>query len=242
MSFRRGMFGLGRFAWLFVIAVSSVAACSSENEGDDDGDDSSGGTSPGGGTGGTAGTGGAMPTGGTSSLSSQCATYCQRTAACPGLQPCQETCVSGANDAAALGCASQYQRALDCSATVADACAPGACTAEVNTLFDCISGGPTPAGCAPTGTGPTNGDCVALCQGSNACPGVEPVDCATYCNDAAARAAMYGCTVQYNWWNGCFSTCTNPCALTGTECFQEALAYGTCITCGIDPSDPVCPP
>jgi hypothetical protein len=225
-----------------VVAAIFVAACSSSsNSGDDDesDDDSGGGTFPGGGTGGTVGTGGAMATGGTSSLPSQCAIFCQRTAACPGTQPCQENCESVAADVAPFGCSTQYRRALDCFATVADPCAVDACSVELDSLFACVDGG-SAAGCAQSGTGPANGDCVAICQTALACPGAEQRDCAMVCSDGAAQAAMYGCTTSYNRMNGCYSTCTNLCGITADDCSSELVAYADCITCGIDPSNPDC--
>ena len=124
MSFARGMLGLGKLGWLFVVGAYFVVACGGSSDGDgDESDNGSGGTSTSGGTGGVLGRGGAMSTGGTSSLSSQCAIFCQRTAACPGTEPCQENCLSSADAAASLGCSTAYRRALDCLATVADPCA-----------------------------------------------------------------------------------------------------------------------
>src|SRR5262245_32848429 len=223
MSVGRGFFGLGRFVSLLVVGCFFVAACGESNDGDDDDDDEAddggGGTFGSGGTGGATATGGA---GGTSSLASQCAIYCQRTAACPGTEPCQANCESSAGDAASLGCSTQYRRALDCMATVADPCVASACAAELDDLFDCAADGGT-ADCAPTGTGPANGDCVAACQRVQVCPDAEPTDCATSCSNAAATAAMYGCTEELNRLNGCYGTCTDICAITTDDCTQELI-------------------
>jgi hypothetical protein len=185
-----------------------------------------------------------MSTGGTSSLASQCAIFCQRTVACPDPdpehQPCQENCVSSAADAASLGCANEYRTALDCLATVADPCAEGACAAELEALLiDCVGGG-TGADCAPTGTGPASGDCVALCQRLQACPGAAPTDCSADCSEVTAYAAMYGCSADLNRYYGCLGTCTDLCARTGGECAGEAVAYSDCLVCSVQPSNPDC--
>ncbi len=245
MSFGQGSPGLARFGWAFAVAAFFVAACGTSSDGGDDesDDDGGGGTSAGGGTGGAPGTGGAMSTGGTSSLSSQCAIFCQRTVACPDPehQPCQENCESSADDAASLGCSPEYQRALDCLATVADPCAANACEDELATLFDCVADGGGMAGCAPTGTGPANADCVAICESVQACSNTMGTsDCATSCADGAAQAEMTGCTLEYQRINGCMSTCTNVCAFTTADCSVEIAAYTDCIVCALDPSNPNC--
>jgi hypothetical protein len=147
--------------------------------------------------------------------------------------------LSATDDAASLGCASQYGRVLDCFATVADPCAFDACAAEIDLLFDCIDGGGA-TGCAPSGTAPATGNCVATCQEQSSCPGVEPVDCATACSDAATQAAMYGCSAELNRYYGCVSTCTNLCEFTTGDCSVELDAFADCYYCGMDSSNPDC--
>ena len=229
---------MGALASLLVAGALSVAACGESSAGDDGGEDGdNGGTSASGGTGGTAGTAGAS-TGGTSSWQPQCAGYCQRKAACP--EPgCQEECESGAAIADESGCSAEYQRAFDCFAAIADPCAANACTVEIGVLFECTAGG-GPSGCVPTGTGPANGDCVAVCQRAQACPDADPVDCAASCTESSEMAAMLGCNAEFERYFGCVSTCTNICVVTAASCSQELIAYSDCITCASEPSSPEC--
>lgn len=206
MGLGRKMLGLLAGASLFVLGAFSIVACSGSRDRDDDeGDDG----------------------GGTGSTSTRCANYCQRDAACPYPTPdCEEGCMASAGLAAELVCSAEFQQLLLCLTTADNACSSTACSAELDRLGACYGVSP---GCAPTGTGPANGDCVALCQRSNACPGADQLDCARACADAAAEAAAAGCTLEFNRLNGCGSTCTNVCVITSDDCSSELNAYEDCI-------------
>ena len=223
MRFLRGR--VGRTWVLLVVGGCAIAACNGSDENEDDDDD--GGTS---GTAGISGAGGVFGTGGSSSGSWSCASICERLAACP--ENANSTCLADCTDSQALAdendCSAEFDVAFGCIASI-DLCPlpDDACEAELSSVNVCISFG-HPGGCAPSGTGPATGDCIAVCERMNAC-GLGQSDCAVDCPATESAAASAGCSVEYGKYVGCLSTCTNVCRALDFECTVEFDAYTDCI-------------
>jgi hypothetical protein len=210
-----------------LVVGCAIAACNGSAENDDDDDDDSGGTS---GAAGISGSGGVIGTGGSSSGSWSCVSICENLTACP--ENAYPTCLADCTDTQAMadenGCSIEFDVAFGCIASI-DLCPLplDACEAELSSLNTCVSFG-HPGGCAPSGTGPATGDCVAVCERLNAC-GLGMSDCAVDCPATASMVASAGCSVEYGKYLGCMSTCTNVCRTADFECTIELDALLDCI-------------
>jgi hypothetical protein len=229
MMFVHVMTSFGRSVVILVaIGTAFAAGCAGKSTGDDDEDGDNGGSSSVGGTAGAFG-GTSSGFGGTSPGQSSCVSVCQRAQMCPGSEPadCASVCRDAENEAAATGCTAEFRNLAACLDEASDVCSADSteCQIEAEVYVNCILNGGT--GNCTSGV-VTSADCTAVCQRAQACPEATPTDCATSCSQELASMAEIGCTPEYQAALGCFSTCTNICAVSSTDCAFELDALSSC--------------
>jgi hypothetical protein len=239
------MFGRAKFGVLSFLALSAALAfgCSGSSESgdnDEDGDagEGSGGTSSFGGT--TARGGGAGVLGGGGSGQATCQSICERTQACPDQEPldCMYQC-EVIEEGLGPECAGVLQDYWNCAAALPDICAVDttACASQAQALVDCANGTP---GCG-VGSLPANPSCSALCPRLDACPNASAT-CASDCAESDVQAAAVGCSLEYQEFVGCASTCADVCSLGDYDCLYEYDNFYYCVIayCAANPSAAPC--